>query len=100
MGHRGGEGWRDRGGRDKYPFGHVSTATRPPRHKFRGFNRDPWLPVSGDHKLLAAMPRHHWIICFSFIRFFSFAREIFKVESMCLRFLQGSSYWIKGDRDY
>lgn len=59
-------------GRDKYPFGHVSTATRPPRHKFRGFNRDPWLPVSGDHKLLllAAMPRHHWI-CLFFLLFLS-----------------------------
>lgn len=55
-------------GRDKDPFGHVSTATRPPRHKFRGFNRDPWLPVSGDHKLLlAAIPRHHYLFFLLFL---------------------------------
>lgn len=86
-----GEGGRGEGReRDKYPFGHVSTATRPPRHKFRGFNRDPWLPVSGREDRKGRYGGHGFscwmsIICFSFFpsRFLSF-EHVEKCMRLCV----------------
>ena len=38
-------------GQNKYSYrdhraAHVSQSTRPLRHKFRGFNKDSWLPLA------------------------------------------------------